>query len=149
MASIVKDTFSALGRTPGWLAGAAQTLLGSRFSVGTSGLFFVAFLAHVTNAPERFPPINRVAISSLLGFAPPVEAAPALPTEVSEQARAAAEAGTPYVQSWVDEARIGVANYLGANPDAVVWGNYTGLAISSVVFLLSLYLLARQETKMR
>jgi hypothetical protein len=149
MASIVKDTFAALGRTPGWLANAAHTLMGSRFFVATSGLFFVAFLGHVTFASHRFPPITKVAIAPLLGFAPPLETAPEVPGVVSEQARLAADAGIPYLQPYIDQARTAVATFFGTTPDAVVWGNYTGLALSGVFFILGLYLMARQEVRTR
>ncbi|MDX2152338.1 MAG: hypothetical protein SFV54_16490, partial [Bryobacteraceae bacterium] len=110
---------------------------------------FVAFLAHVKNAPERFPPITKVSISAMLGFAPAVEAPPAAPDAVADQARQAVDAGIPYLQPYVDSARQSVAAFFGTNADAVAFANLTGLVVSGLFFLLGLYLLARQETTMR
>ena len=153
MATSIRDTakatFTALGKTPAWAGNALHTLLGSRFFVATSGLFFIAFLGHVTFASTRFPPITKVALGNVLGFAPDVGSAPAVPGVVSTQAQNAVNAGIPYVQPYIDQARIAIAAYFNTTPDAVVWGNYAGLVISGLFFMLGLYLLARQEMRVR
>lgn len=153
MATSIRDTakatFAALRRTPAWAGNAVHTLLGSRFFVATSGLFFTAFLGHVTFASTRFPPVTKVSFTNVLGFAPDVGSAPAVPGVVSAQAQQAVSAGIPYVQPYLDQARIAIATYFNTTPDAVVWGNYAGLIISGAFFMLGLYLLARQEMRVR
>jgi hypothetical protein len=145
--TLAAQTWGAVKATPGWLWGAAHTLMGSRFFVAVSALSFTAFFAHVTNAPTRFPPITVASVPAMLGFAPPVEARPLAPDEVREQAGRAAEAGIPYVQPYIDSAREAIAGYFGANTEAVVAGNYLGLALSGFALVLGLYLLARQELR--
>jgi hypothetical protein len=147
MASIVQDTFAAIGKTPAWLGNAAHTLFGSRFFVATSALFFVAFLGAVTFADHRFPPITKVSFLSVVGFAPAAPPPPQAPGEISGHVQQAVDAGVPYIQPYVDQARVTVAAYFHTNPDAVVWGNYAGLVLSGLCFIIGLYLLARQETR--
>ena len=154
MASTFQQTRSAIGATPGWLAHATQTLIGSRFFVAVFGVFFIAFLAHVTTAPDRLPPITKVDIVRMVGFAPPVAPAPdLLPSEArarAEQAAAAAKkAGLPYAQPYIAKARAAVTTYREGHPQAVFQANCIGLGISSFFLLLGLYLLARQETRAR
>ncbi len=139
MASTFQDTRSAIRATPAWLGHAIQTLIGSRFFVAVSGIFFIAFLAHVTSAPDRFPPFTTVNFLGIVGFAPDLGTAPQLPSQVSEQAGKAAEAGLPYVQDFI-------AKFMAGHPEATMYGNYLGLALSALFLLLGLYLLARQES---
>jgi hypothetical protein len=147
--SLWDGTLGAIRSTPGWAVNAVHTLMGSRFFVGVTGLFFVAFLGHVRFASERFPPVTTVSFTHVLGFAPAVEQRPLAPDEVRTQAAAAAEAAKPYAQDWYGALSQRVADYFGAHSDAVVAGNYMGLTISGVLFLIGLYLLARQETRAR
>jgi hypothetical protein len=147
--ALSRDTFSAIGRTPAWLGQAAHTLVGSRFFVALSGLFFVAFFAHVTSASDRFPPITKFSFASVLGFAPPIEDRPLAPDEVRTQAQNALNAGMPYAQPYIDQAKDAVVAYFSANKDAVVAGNYVGLIVSLICLITGLYLLARQELRRR
>ncbi len=140
MASTFQDTRSAIRATPAWLGHAAQTLVGSRFFVAVSGIFFIAFLAHVTSAPDRFPPFTSVNFLGIVGFAPDMGAAPQLPSQVSEQAGNAAQAGLPYLQD-------AFAKFMTGHPEATVYGNYLGLGVSAFFLLLGVYLLARQESR--
>ena len=140
MASTLQDTRSAIRATPAWLANATRTLIGSRFFVAVSGIFFIAFLAHVTSAPDRFPPFTPVNFLGIVGFAPDLGERPQLPSQVSEQVGKAADAGLPYLQEFA-------ARLLAGNPEMVIYGNYIGLAISAVFLLLGLYLLAQQESR--
>ena len=138
MASTFQETRSAIRATPAWVGHALQTLVGSRFFVAVSGIFFIAFLAHVTSAPDRFPPLTSVNFLGIVGFAPDLGAAPQLPSAVSEQVGNATSAGLPYVQDFI-------SRFMAGHPEATVYGNYLGLAISALSLLLGLYLLARQE----
>ena len=154
MASTFQQTRSAIGATPGWLAHATQTLIGSRFFVAVFGVLFIAFLAHVTTAPDRLPPITRVDIVRMIGFAPPVAPAPELlPSDARAQAEKAAaaakRAGLPYVQPYITKARTAVTTYREGHPQAVFHANCIGLGLSSFFLLLGLYLLARQESTRR
>lgn len=140
MASTFQDTRAAIRATPAWLGHAAQTLIGSRFFVAVSGIFFIAFLAHVTFAPNRFPPITSVNLLRITGFAPDLGPAPQLPSQVSAQVGNATQAGLPYVQDFI-------AKFMAGHPEATLYGNYIGLGVSALFLLLGLYLLARQESR--
>ena len=140
MASTFQDTRSAIAATPAWLGHAVQTLIGSRFFVAVSGIFFIAFLAHVTSAPDRFPPFTSVNFLGIVGFAPDLGTAPQLPSQVSEQVGKAANAGLPYLQDFF-------AKFMAGHPQATAYGNYLGLGLSAFFLLLGLYLLARQESR--
>lgn len=139
MASTFLDTRSALRATPAWLGHAVQTLVGSRFFVAVSGIFFIAFLAHVTTAPDRFPPFTSVNFLGIVGFAPDLGPAPQLPSQIGEQAGKAMSAGIPYLQDLF-------TSFMAGHPQATMYGNYLGLAVSALFLLLGLYLLARQES---
>ena len=149
MASTFQQTRSAIRATPAWFANVGQTLIGSRFFVAVFGVFFIAFLAHVTTAPDRLPPITKVDIVRMIGFAPPIQPAPDLPSQVREQAEKAAHAGLPYVQPYLDKAGAAVSAYRSAHPEANFQANCIGLGLSSFLLLLGLYLLARQESRRR
>lgn len=144
------DTRAAVRATPRWAGNFVQTLLGSRFFLAVSAIFFIAFLAHVTTAQTRFPPFTRIALSAVGAFAP--EAAvpkPELPDEVSVHVQQAAAAGMPYVQAFVTEKILQVRTFYDANPQAVMNTNYIGLGLSAFFFMLALYLLARQGSLRR
>jgi hypothetical protein len=147
--STIADTRAAIRATPKWAGNFLQTLLGSRFFVAVSALFFVAFLAHVTVAQTRFPPISRASFTQIVRFSPQPDARPALPDEVAAQAREAAAAGQPYAQRFVGEQVAKVSAFYAANPQAVLYTNYVGLAVSGFFFMLALYLLARQGSLRR
>ena len=153
MASTFQQTRSAFAATPRWLAHATQTLIGSRFFVAVFGVFFIAFLAHVTTAPDRLPPITKVDIVRMVGFAPPIAPAPDLPSEVREQAETAAAAAktasVPYIQPYIAKAKQAVETYREGHPQAIFYANCIGLGLSSFFLLLGLYLLARQESRRR
>ena len=150
MASTFQQTRSAIGATPGWLAHATQTLIGSRFFVAVLGVFFIAFLAHVTTAPDRLPPIAKVDIVRLVGFAPPIAPAPdLLPSEARAEAERIAQSGVPYLQPYLTKAGAAVTTYRDTHPQAIFHANCIGLALSSVFLLLGLYMLARQESTRR
>ena len=138
--STFQETRSAIRATPAWVGHAVQSLVGSRFFVGVSGIFFISFLSHVTSAPDRLPPFRTAHFMSVMGFAPNVGAAPALPTEVSDQARSAADAGIPYVTDFVD-------GFVAGHPQAITHANIAGLTISAICLLIGLYMLARQESR--
>lgn len=140
MASTLQDTRSALRATPAWLGHAIQTLVGSRFFVAVSGIFFISFLAHITSAPDRFPPFTSVNFLGIVGFAPDLGPAPQLPSQVSEQVGNATNAGLPYAQDFLTK-------FLAGHPETVPLGNFIGLAVSALCLLLGLYLLARQESR--
>lgn len=143
----LRETRSALKATPAWLSGATHTLLGSRFFVAVSALFFVAFLAHVTTAQTRFPPITRVSFSQIVSFAPTPAPAPDLPPEVLEKLAEARRAGEPAAQRYVEEGVGKVGAYYAAHPEAVARSNYVGLVVSGLFLMLALYMLARQEMR--
>lgn len=130
---------------------AVQTLIGSRFFVGVSGLCLTAFLAHVLTAPTHFPQFAVLNFQTM-GILPPLPPAPDLPSldgRVGEVARdavqGAKQAGLPYVQAWFAEQDAKAKAFFTANPEAVVTGNYIGLALSTAATLLGVYLLARQR----
>lgn len=150
MASTFQQTRSAIAATPGWIAHAIQTLLGSRFFVAVLGVFFIAFLAHVTTAPDRLPPITRVDLVRIAGFAPPVGPAPdLLPSQAKEDAERLARSGVPYLQPYLNKAKAAATTYQEAHPQAIFYANCIGLGLSSFFLLLGLYLLARQESTRR
>lgn len=129
---------------------ALQGLVGSRFFVGLSGLCLTAFLAHVLNAPDRFPQFAVVSFQTI-GILPPLPPAPALPElsgGVRDAAQGAVSAGLPYVQQFLADQGAKVAAYFDANPTSVTIGNYIGLVVSAGTTLLGTYLLAGQQ-KMR
>ena len=149
LSSTLAETRAAVRATLNWAAHATQTLLGSRFFVALTGLLFVAFLAHVTVAQTRFPPITRASLTQILGFAPVQAPRPALPGEVSSRVEEAKRAGQPYIQRFVAAQEAKVAAFYRANPSAVLYTNYVGLGVSGFFFMLGLYLLARQGTLRR
>lgn len=130
---------------------AVQTLVGSRFFVGVSGLCLTAFLAHVLTNPSNFPQFAVLNFQTM-GILPPLPPAPDLPGldgqagEVAKDAvQGAKQAGLPYVQAWLAEQDAKAKAYFLANPGAVVAGNYLGLLVSTGATLLGVYLLARQR----
>jgi hypothetical protein len=150
MSSTLKDTRSALRATPAWAGNFVQTLLGSRFFLAVTAIFFLSFLAHVSTAQERFPPFTRIALSAVSAFAPQAAGpAPALPEEVNAQVQQAVAAGMPYAQAFLTEQVLKVRTYYDAHPQAVVTTNYIGLGVSGLLFMLALYLLARQGSLRR
>lgn len=131
----------------GRLGRGVQTLLGSRFFVAVSALTMTAFLAHVLNAPERFPQFAVLSFQTM-GILPPLPPAPDLPqvgATVKEAAHGAAQAGLPYLQAWLAEQGAKVKAYFAANPGSVVIGNYVGLVLSGAALGIGTYLLAQQR----
>jgi hypothetical protein len=130
----------------GRLGKGVQTLVGSRFFVGVSALTMTAFLAHVLNAPDRFPQFAVINFQTM-GILPPPPPGPDLP-QLGETARAAVDgakaAGLPYLQAWLDVQSAKAGAWFAAHPGAVVLGNHIGLAVSGMTTLLGAYLLARQ-----
>jgi len=130
---------------------AVQSLIGSRFFVGVSGLCLTAFLAHVLTNPSSFPQFAVINFQTM-GILPPLPPAPDLPSldgrvgEVAKDAvQGAAKAGLPYVQAWMAQQGAKVSAYFEANPTSVVIGNYIGLVASAAATLFGCYLLARQQ----
>lgn len=126
---------------------AVQGLLGSRFFVALSGLCLTAFLAHVLNAPDRFPQFMVLNFQTM-GILPPLPPAPDLPelsATVKDAAHSAAQAGLPYVQHFLADIGAKVEAWFAANPAAVTIGNYVGLVTSGAGLFLGTYLLARQQ----
>lgn len=130
---------------------AIQTLVGSRFFVGVSGLCLTAFLAHVLTNPSNFPQFAVINFQTM-GILPPLPPAPDLPSldgRVGEVAKdavlGAKQAGLPYVQAWLAEQDAKAKAYFTANPGAVIAGNYIGLVVSTAATLFGVYLLARQR----
>lgn len=126
---------------------ALQGLLGSRFFVGVSGLCLTAFLAHVLNAPDRFPQFAVINFQTM-GILPPLPPAPDLPSlsgRAQEAAQGAVQAGLPYVQQFLADTGAKIGAWFAAHPQAVVIGNYVGLVVSTAATLLGTYLLARQQ----
>ena len=125
---------------------AVQGLLGSRFFVAVSGLCLTAFLAHVLNAPDRFPQFMALNFQTM-GILPPLPPAPELPElsgTVKDAAHNAAQAGLPYVQQFLADLGAKAEAWFAANPTAVTIGNYVGLVTSGASLSLGTYLLARQ-----
>lgn len=149
MPSTLANTRAALRATPAWTGNFVQMLLGSRFFLAVTALLFVAFLAHVTTAQTRFPPIARVSFTQIVSFAPQGAPRPALPSEVTAITDDIRAAGRPHVQTFVDAQVAKVQAFYAANPEAMVATNYIGLGISGFFFVLALYLLARQGSLRR
>lgn len=141
---VFNGTISALKATPAWLGNAAHVLIGSRFYVAVSGMFFLSFMAHLFSAPTRFPPfvdINPLAFAGLgADLGPDLGAAPALPGEVETRAQSAAETGLGYAGNWLHA-------YFAEDSQRIVHANQAGLVISGIALLLGLWLMTRQEAK--